>query len=129
MWYFESKCRKIRTLVKASRKWLKAILVLGVKKLGPVIVASKLGQFQLLDGFFNFSLFDFSDLDNFQDLANFWPFDFSNFLMCFIPPNPSILPSLLFLPKVCLILSFLLGLACQIIQLFSTLRWAKPLFY
>ena len=51
---------------------------------------SKLGKFPLFDGFFNFSPLDFLDLDNFQDLADFWLSDLSIFgFTCFDPSlNP-----------------------------------------
>ena len=55
----------------ASRKRLKADLASGVRKLGPVFLASKLGEFPLFGGFFDFSPLDFPDLDNFRDLADF----------------------------------------------------------
>ena len=71
MWHSGSKCQRIRALVKANYKWLKADLALGVKKLGPPFLASKLGEFPLFDGFFNFSPLDFPNLDNFQNLADF----------------------------------------------------------
>ena len=58
----------IEALIKASHKRLKAVLVLGVKKLGLAFVALKLDEFSLFD---SFSLFDFLDLDNFWGLANF----------------------------------------------------------
>ena len=40
--------------------------------LGPLFLVSKLGKFSLFDGFFDFSPLDFPDLDDFEDLANFW---------------------------------------------------------
>ena len=46
----------------ASRKRLKADLALGVRKLGPDSVTSKLGKYPLFDEIF-------PDLDDFQDLA------------------------------------------------------------
>ena len=75
--------------MKASRKRLKVALVLGVRKLGPASILSKLGEFPLFDGFFDFSLFDF------QDLADFWLFDFPNFLANFSPLLPTPSPLLL----------------------------------
>ena len=72
--------------MKANCKRLKADLALGVRKLGPISLALKLGEFLLFGSFFNFSPLDFLDLDNFRDLANFWPFDFPDFLAIFIPP-------------------------------------------
>ena len=96
--------------MKANRKRLKADLALGVRKFGPVSLASKLGEFPLFGGFFDFSPLDFPDLDNFWDLADFWPFDFLDFLACSTPSpsNPSISSSPLFLLKAGLLLSFLL---------------------
>ena len=55
----------------ANRKRLKASLAPRVRKLGTVFLASKLGEFPLFGGFFDFSPFDFPDLDNFRDLADF----------------------------------------------------------
>ena len=80
--------------MKASRKWLKAILASGVKNFGPSSVALKLVEFPLFDNFFFdldefqdldvFSLFDFPDLDDFPDfLAYSTPF----------PPTPNPLTS------------------------------------
>ena len=48
--------------MKVNYKQLKAILVLRVKKLDPIFIASKLDKFPLFD---NFSLFNFYNLDNF----------------------------------------------------------------
>ena len=94
----------------ASRKRLKASLAPGVRKLGPVSLASKLGKFPLFGGFFDFSPLDFPYLDNFRDLAKFWLLEFPDFLACSTPspPNPSTssLPS--FLPEAGLLSSFLL---------------------
>ena len=94
----------------ASRKRLKADLASGVRKLGPVSLASKLDEFPLFGGFFDFSPLDFLDLNDFWDLADFWPFDFPDFLAYSTPspPNPStsLLPS--FLPEAGLLSSFLL---------------------
>ena len=36
----------------------------GVRKLGPVFVVLKLDEFLFFDGFFDFLLLDFPDLDN-----------------------------------------------------------------
>ena len=110
MWHSGSKCQRIGALIKANRKRLKADLALGVRKLDPIFLASKLGEFPLFGDFFDFSPLDFPDLDNFQDLADFWPFNFLNFLACSTssPPNSStsLLPS--FLPKTGLLSLFLL---------------------
>ena len=51
--------------MKASHKQLRVILASGVRKLGLFFKASKLGEFLIFDNFFDFSIFDFSDLDNF----------------------------------------------------------------
>ena len=111
MWHSKSKYQKIGALVKVSRKQLKAVLALGVKKLGPVSVASKLGKFPLFDNFFDFSPLDFPDLDNFCTLAEFWPFNFFDFLACSIqsPPNSPILPLPSFFSEAGLLPLFLLG--------------------
>ena len=74
----------------ASRKWLKADLASGVRKLGPDPVAPKLGEFPLFGGFFDFLPLDFPDLDNVWDLADFWPFDFPDFLACSTPSPPNL---------------------------------------
>ena len=63
--------------MKANHKRLKFNLALGVWKLGPLSLASKLGKFLLFDGFFHFLPLDFPDLDNFRDLADFWDLDIS----------------------------------------------------
>ena len=114
MWHSGLKCQRIGALVNTSYKRLKADLALGVRKLGPDSVTPKVGEFPLFDEIF-------LDLDNFQDLANFWPFDFSDFLAysTLSPPNPStsLLPSFLleagllssFLLEADLLPSFLLG--------------------
>ena len=60
----------------------------GVRKLGPAFVASIFGEFLLFDNFFDFSLCDFPNLDGFQDLADFWPFNFLDFLAS-STPSPS----------------------------------------
>ena len=60
--------------MKANRKRLKAILALGVKKLKPAFLASKLGKLPLFDGFLNlakFLPFEFPDLGNFRPFDNF----------------------------------------------------------
>ena len=51
MWYSGSKYQRIGALVKASRKQLKAVLVLGIKKLGPTLLAANSDQFPLFAGF------------------------------------------------------------------------------
>ena len=84
MWHPGSKYRRLGTLMKANHKQLKADLASGVRKLGSLFLALKLGEFQLFDDFFDFSPLDFPDLDNFQDFDVFWPFDFSDFI-----PSPS----------------------------------------
>ena len=61
-------------LVKANRKWLKAVLASEVRKLGPFFLALKLGKFSFFDNFF-LDLADFWDLDNFWDLDDFPIFD------------------------------------------------------
>ena len=102
MWHFGSKYQRIGASIKANRKRLKAILALGVRKLGPASVAPKLGEFPLFGKFF-------PDLTNFRDLDVFWPFDFPDFLACSTPPlNPSTSPSPSFLPEAGLLSSFLL---------------------
>ena len=58
----------MRALLKASRKQLKVILALEVRKLDLAFVALNLDKFLFFN---NFSLFYFSNLDNFWDLANF----------------------------------------------------------
>ena len=88
--------------MKASYKWLKADLALGIKKLRPDFVAPKLGEFPLFDEFF-------PDLADFWDLDIFWSFDFPDFLACSTPqsnPSTSLLPS--FIPKTGLLSLFLL---------------------
>ena len=64
MWHSGSKCRRIKASVKASRKGLKAVLVLRVRNFDPVFVTSKLVKFPLFDNFF-------PDLAEFQDLNVF----------------------------------------------------------
>ena len=56
MWHFQLKWQKIRAFVEISHKQLKIILALGVKKLNPTSVASKLGKFLLLT-IFRFLIF------------------------------------------------------------------------
>ena len=91
--------------MKANRKQLKAVLVLGVRNFGPTFVALKLVEFPLFNNFF-------LDLAKFWDLDIFLLFDFPNFLAYStpFPPIPNLLTSLLssFLPKAGLLLSFLL---------------------
>ena len=79
--------------MKANRKRLKATLALGIKKLRPAFLASKLGDFPLFDGFLD--LADFL-LFEFPDLHNFGPFDnFSDFLASSLstPPTPNLTTS------------------------------------
>ena len=76
MWQSGSKCSKIGALVNVNCKGLKADLALGVSKLGPAFLASKLGEFSLFDGFLNIA--DFLP-SKFPDLDNFWLFDLSVF--------------------------------------------------
>ena len=110
MWYSGSTCQKIGALVKASHKRLKSVLASGVRKLSLASVVSKLGEFPFFDYFFDFSPFDFFDLNNFRDLADFWYFNFPDFLACSIslPSNWSTSLLSLFLPKASLLLLFLL---------------------
>ena len=110
MWHSGSKYQRIGASVNASRKRLKASLAPGIRKLGPISLALKLGEFPLFGSFFDFSPLDFPDLDDFRDLADFWPFDFPDFLACSTPspPNPSTSPSPSFLPEAGLLSSFLL---------------------
>ena len=61
--------------MKVNYKRLKADLVSGVRKLGPLFLALKLDKFLLFDSFFDFSPLDFPDLDDFWDLADFWDLD------------------------------------------------------
>ena len=42
----------MKALIKANYKWLKAVLVLKIRKLGPFFLESKLGKFSLFDTFF-----------------------------------------------------------------------------
>ena len=103
MWQSGSKCQRIGALVKVNCKQLKADLAIGVKKLGPLSLALKLGKFPLFGGFF-----DFPNLENFWDLANF--FDFLDFLTCSTPssPNLSTSPLPLFFSEAGLLPLFLL---------------------
>ena len=94
MWHFGSKYWRIRALVKANHKRLKADLASGFRKLSPLSLASKLDEFSLFDSFFDFLSLNFPDLDNFRDLDIFWPFNFPDFLAIFTLPTPST-PSLL----------------------------------
>ena len=64
--------------MKASYKQIKIILALGVKKLEPASLLSKLGEFLLFDGFLDlakFLPFIFPNLDNFRlfcKVVNLW---------------------------------------------------------
>ena len=72
--YSKSKYQKIKALIKANCKQLKATLVLGVKKLRPAFLASKFGEFPFFNGFLdlaNFLPFAFLNLDNFRPFNNF----------------------------------------------------------
>ena len=102
--------------MKANRKWLKAVLALGVRNFGPSSVASELIEFSVFDNFFP-DLAEFQDLDvfspfDFSDLNNFSLFDFPNFLACStpFPPIPNLLTSSSpsFFPEASLLLSLLL---------------------
>ena len=121
MWHSGSKCRQIEASMKASRKRLKADLMLKVRNFSPTSIASKLVEFSLFDNFFPdlakfldldvFSLFDFPEFDNFPDfLACSTPFLLISNLLT--SPSPSFLleASLLlsFLPKANLLPLFLL---------------------
>ena len=57
--------------MKASYKRIKTAIGLEVKKLNPAFVVLKLGKFLIFDSFFNFSLFDYLDLEIFWNLAKF----------------------------------------------------------
>ena len=117
MWYFGSKCWRIRTSINANCKQLKVVLASKVRNFGLASVASKIVKFSLFDDFFPdlakfwylnvFSLFDFLDLNEFSDLNNF-----PDFLACCkpFPPilNPSTLPLLVFFLEAGLLLFFLL---------------------
>ena len=94
----------------ASRKRLNAFLAPRVRKLGPVFLASKLGEFSLFGSFSDFLPLNFPDLDDFWDLAEFWPFKFPDFLACSTPspPNPLTSSSPSFLPEAGLLSLFLL---------------------
>ena len=102
MWHFGSQYQRIGALVKVSCKRLKAALALGVRKLRPAFVASKLDEFSLFDYFLN--------LADFRDLDVFWPFDFPDFLAYFIlsSSNPATSPLPSFFPKASLLSLFLL---------------------
>ena len=111
MWHSGSKYQRIRALVKASHKWLKLVLVLGVKNFGPTSIASKLVEFPLINNFFP-NLAKFRDLNIFL-LFNFLKLNnFLDFLACCISflliPNLLILLSPLFFPEAGLLLLFLL---------------------
>ena len=90
-----------------SHKQLKVSLMLGIRKLVLVFVASKLGEFPICNNFFDFSPFDFLDLGNFRDLANFWPFDFPDFLVYSSLSNLSTSQFLLSFPEASLLSLFL----------------------
>ena len=82
------KCQRIRALVKANYKQLKAVLVLRVRNFGLTSIALKLVRFLLFDNFFP-DLADFRNLDNFlsfkfPDLNKFWFFNFHDFLIIFL---------------------------------------------
>ena len=80
--------------MKANCKQLKAALALGVRKLGPAFLLSKLGEFLLFDGFLDlahFLPFEFPNLDDFRPFYNF-----PDFLVSSSPPPPS--PNLTTLP-------------------------------
>ena len=82
--------------MKANRKWLKIDLALGVRKLGPAFLASKLGKFPLFDSFLDLAdslLFEFLDLDNFRDLANFPVFGSTRFNLLFDSSPPPTSPN------------------------------------
>ena len=125
--HFGSKCRRIRASMNTSRKRLKADLASGVRKLGSVPLASKLGEFPIFGSFFDFSSLDFPDLNDFWNLADFWPFAFPNFLAYSIPSPQFLLilslPSFLlgtgllslFLVEANLLPSFLLGAGLLVI--------------
>ena len=106
---FQIKYPRIEALVKPSYKPLKTVLILGAKKLGPIFIALKLDKFLLFKDFFDFSLFDFINLDHFWNLANFWLFNFPNFLACstLLPPNLTSSLPLFFLNTGLLLLFFL----------------------
>ena len=58
-------------MVNINHKWLKAVLILRVKKLGSFFLVSNLDKFLLFDNFF-------PDLADFQNLNNFLTFKFPN---------------------------------------------------
>ena len=132
MWYFGSKCWRIRAWVKASYKQLKAVLVLGVRNFGLVFVALKLVEFPLFDNFF-------SDLAGFQDLDVFLLFDFFDldsffdFLACFtpFPPTPNLLisPLPLFFLKTGLLLLFLLKADLPLLFLLKAGLLSDPVIF
>ena len=105
MWYSKSKCQKIKALVKASHKWFKIILVLGVKNFDLAFIVLKLVEFSFFNNFF-------FDLAKFQNLDVFLLFNFSDFLAFSIPflPILNLLTSLLlsFFLKAYLLSLFLL---------------------
>ena len=91
-------------MIKASHKWLKVVLKLGVRNLGLASITSKLDEFLLFDNFF-------LNLAKFWDLDVFLIFDILDFLACFILLLliSNLLTSLLlsFLPKTSQLLLFL----------------------
>ena len=121
MWHFRSKYQKIGASMKASHKWLKAVLVLGVKNFGLTFVALKLVKLLLFDNFFLyiakfrdldvFLLFDFLNLNNFSDFL-VYSILFSPISNLFISSLPLLLLEasllLLFLLEADLLLLFLL---------------------
>ena len=75
--------------MKTNHKRLKVALVSKIRKLGPLFLASKLGEFPFFDDFF-------FDLANFRDLDNFWLFNLPAFgFKRFDLPLPSTSPTLL----------------------------------
>ena len=99
MWHFRSKCWRIKALVKANYKWLKAVLAYRVRNFNLASILPKLGKLPLFDNFF-LDLADFQDLDNFSlfkfpNLDKFWLFNFLNFLAIFLSrPISNLLTSL-----------------------------------
>ena len=111
MWHSGSKCQRIGASMKANRKRLKTVLASEVKNISPSFIALELVEFPLFDDFF-------LDLAKFQDLDVFSLFDFSNlnnffdFLVYSTPflsiPNLLTLSSPLFFLEAGLLLLFLL---------------------
>ena len=97
--------------MKASRKWLKAILALGVRNYNPASIATKLVGFLLFDNFF-LDLAKFQDLDIFSLFNLFDLNKFLDFLLCSTQFLPILNLLILLLPsfflKVGLLLLFLL---------------------